>query len=407
MATFVDIMDGIGVSVGRLLADLGPQAFRLGVWAVLISLVHELGHAIAAHPAGFRLTSFGVGYGPVVLRVPLGHQRVFTLGLAFLGGGACVAIPERGIGPRAAWFHAGGLLAQVVLGLVLALFPAGPTRDLGLELNLLILVYNLLPWRWASAASDGWWLLNRLGPGIVQERPLFSRKVAFQRLLAHELRQSSPLGTAWARLMLAEGHLQLGELGLAQEQLLALPDGDRLTPALDAQVALAWGELGRQQGELEAPARSWAELRRRRPEAPPVALEDRLALGVARAAIGKGDYEGCRTLLVNFAGVGGEVGTLATLVRLELALAEQDPAAVRGAAARLAWNLSGPQLDPLGGLRAVSAAARYLGDEQAEGLRFAVRRGWSWLIEGLNGEARNRLRTQEAAGWGALDAGSP
>jgi hypothetical protein len=391
MTTFVGILEGIGGLTGRLWVDLGAQALWLGVWAVVISLVHELGHALAAHPAGFRLTSFGVGYGPVVVRVPLGHQRVFTLGLFFLGGGACVAIPERGIGPRAAWFHAGGLLAQVVLAVLLTLIPEGPIRDLGMELNFLILVYNLLPWRWASAASDGWWLLNRLGPGIVQERPLCSRKVAFQRLLAHELRQGSPLGAAWARLMLAEGYLQLGELEAAREQLSALPANDVLSPALDGHGALAWGELGRLAGDLEAPARAWAELRERRPEAPPVGIEDRLTLGVARAALARGDHETCRTLLVNLAGVGGEVGTLATLVRLELALAERDVVAVRGAAARLAWNLSGPQVDPLGGLRAVASAAAYLGGEQAEGLRFAVRRGWSWLMEGLDGEARNRL----------------
>lgn len=153
------------------------HALGLLAWVPVISLVHEAGHAVLARPAGFRVTSFGVGRGRPLARFRGPGGVVVAVRLWIFAGGACVAIP-RGPGPRAraALFHAGGALAQLALAVLLALSDA-PWSTPVAQFNWMVLVFNLVPWRFGGFASDGWWIVAHLragpngGPGM-----LFSRR---------------------------------------------------------------------------------------------------------------------------------------------------------------------------------------------------------------------------------------
>jgi hypothetical protein len=190
------------------------------VYLALVALVHELGHALLARPAGFRLTSLGLGAGAPLLRIPLGQGRVFVLHRWFFLGGACVAIPAtlEG-GRRAAWFHGGGVLAQLALAPVLRLLPAA--WDLGdlEEINALMLIGNLMPWRMGGQVSDGWRLFAALRPGGRGAGVLLDRRAALQHLQRFEAARGSPDGEAWARLLLGWVGAQRGEKTVVEAAL--------------------------------------------------------------------------------------------------------------------------------------------------------------------------------------------
>ena len=78
----------------------------------MVVLIHELGHALLAPEGGYRVTSFGVGAGRPLFRTRLSGGVVFFVAPMVLVGGSCTAIPVGPAGPRRAWFHGGGLIAQ-------------------------------------------------------------------------------------------------------------------------------------------------------------------------------------------------------------------------------------------------------------------------------------------------------
>lgn len=340
--------------LSRILPALAPLVV-LAIVAPGIALVHELGHALAARPAGFRVTSFGLGRGRPLLRIRGPGGVVLSVRLWVLLGGTCVAIP-RGPGRqrRAALFHAGGALSQLVLAALLGGLE-GPTVDLIARFNLLVLAWNLAPWRVAGHASDGWWIVRHLRGGAGGPGMLLHRHGELRRLLAWERAQMSPLGTWYARLLLAWIDLQVRRMDRAapffvQEHPEAVIDGP-----MDALHHALLAEWHRLQGRPLAALWVLRELRSARGDDLPAEIEDLLSLGEGRTWLQLGEASRCRAALARLAGVAGVVGADARVLRLELALVGDDRAEIEAAAARV--GASPGLLDPLAGLTALRGAA--------------------------------------------------
>ena len=340
----------------ELIARWGPPlAWRIGplfVYLIIIALVHELGHAVLARPAGFRLTSVGLGTGPVWARFAIGEGRVFALHRWVFAGGACVAIPEalEG-GRRAAWFHAGGVLAQLGLAVVLRLLP--PAWDLGdmEELNGMMLLGNVLPWRWGGQVSDGWWLLMALRQGGAGGGALAARRAALLRLGRFERARGSVDGAAWAALLVGWADRGDGALQQAQTALLVelRPGAPPVLAALRLALALELAPaVGPDTGDaLRGAAESAAAI------VDPAARA--LVCGAAaRLALRSGDREAAERWL-NEAPSGHDGGGLVRLAALELALARGAPTAQAAQAVR--ESLRGTALDPSGARAALARAA--------------------------------------------------
>jgi hypothetical protein len=326
------------------------------VYLALVALVHELGHALLARPAGFRLTSLGLGAGAPLLRIPLGQGRVFVLHRWFFLGGACVAIPAtlEG-GRRAAWFHGGGVLAQLALAPVLRLLPAA--WDLGdlEEINALMLIGNLMPWRMGGQVSDGWRLFAALRPGGRGAGVLLDRRAALQHLQRFEAARGSPDGEAWARLLLGWVGAQRGEKTVVEAALTPpLREGAPVVlRALRLALALDAARRG-PEPEGAAPA-LWAEAEALQAEGVDPAARALVCGAAARLAIRVGDREGAARWIVA-GGEGHDGGGLLRLAALERALAEGAPTAA--AAAACLDSLDGDPLDPAGAVAALTTAGQ-------------------------------------------------
>ncbi len=113
----------------------------------VLSLLHEVGHAVAAIALGFRLESFSVGLGPPIARRVIG-RTVVLLGVVPFGGYVRVVelapdFPKR-FGPRAGAMRAAAIVAGPIANYAVASLLAGvlavgwgiPTgRVLGLEVT--------------------------------------------------------------------------------------------------------------------------------------------------------------------------------------------------------------------------------------------------------------------------------
>lgn len=336
-----------------------PQLLALLLWVPIVAIVHELGHALAARPAGFRVTSFGIGRGRPILRATLPGGVVFHIGWLFFTGGACVAIPRSPeSGPRAALFHGGGIAAQVLLGALLLVLPEGPSTpwlEAGGQFNLLVAAWNLLPWRMGRMASDGWWLLSRLTSGAVApRRALFEQRDAIEKVLAYERRVGSPVGIWYGHRMLAWCDLLADRVDSAHARLhdaapLPVPD-----PHLERIDGLIRAEAWQRSGHPLVALRTIETLR----EAPIPADDtaDLLVVVEARAWLALGDLHRARQCVAQLAGVGGAIGREATSVFLAIATASEDQPAVYTAATRLSKASTAGMFDPLSAARALADA---------------------------------------------------
>lgn len=326
------------------------------VYASLITAAHELGHALAAWPAGYRLTSLGLGRGPRLLRLPLPNGVIVVLHAIPFAGGSVVAIPARGeIGRRGAWFHAGGVLAQAALGAGVALAPEQWwSRDFA-DFNLVVLIWNLIPWQIQGQTSDGWWLLSRLWPALIERLwpgqgasgALALKGPAFARLAEVERGRGSPLGLRYALVMQAWTALQRRSLDEAARLMGALPEVRRAAPpalrALEAHVGLELARLG-------GPA----------PSAPPDPEEPLVVVSLARAAVGEGRFADAAAFLGAAPGAEPAQG-LAALARLELLLENGAPDdQVEGALLGLLDRLGPNHGDPIAAREAASRAVARL-----------------------------------------------
>ncbi|MFT4977688.1 MAG: hypothetical protein ACI8S6_003595 [Myxococcota bacterium] len=327
-------------------------------WVPVVITAHEAGHAVVARPAGFKLTSFGVGAGRPLIRHRGRSGAVFYVGRWFWAGGACVAVP-RGLdaNPREALYHAGGVLAQLVLAAGLSLLPGGwwwvePVA----HFNLLVLAWNAIPWQLGGARSDGWRFVASLSRGRLLSAPIFASRSALRRLLRFEETVGSPVGVWYCRLLLAWSDLLVGR----QPDLLATETDpvSVLEPALDAlqQHIVASGRLAQERPE-EALA-LLAQVRAAHGSSLPMASSDLLTLTEARAQLHRGERGAAQAALARLAGVGGRFGDEARAIALEIALDAGDLVAVRAAAERL--SIRGV-LDPPSAAAALWRAGEALG----------------------------------------------
>mgnify|MGYP006971709269 CR=1 FL=1 len=330
-----------------------------------IGILHELGHAASAPLAGYRVTSLGLGLGRPLVRRMDTRGQVLWLGRWPIAGGACVAVPGS-LSARPAVYHMGGLAMQALLALALH-----SLQDLHWVLaraetfNLLVLAWNVLPWRWRGLASDGWYLVSSLVPGRAQ-MPVMGRRPVLERLARFEDNLGSPLGSWYARLGLAWLDVLVGRPERADDQLrlpdpLGLGPDDRGMRALQGYVLVAWHRAsGRHELALEE-ARAW---RAKLGSTVPDTAEDLSTITVAQALVGCGQPGEARKVLASLAGVTGIAGREATAILLAACLAEDDRAGLRRAAWRLVERLPGPFFDPVQVVRCLAAAAARLpGDD--------------------------------------------
>jgi hypothetical protein len=339
--------------------SLPAELLALTLLVPLIGTLHELGHAAAAPLAGYRVTSLGLGLGKPLWRRVNPRGQVLWLGRWPLAGGACVAVPS-GFEARPALYHAGGLVMQALLALALL-----PLSDLHWLLaraetfNLLVLAWNLLPWRWQGQASDGWYLVAGTVPGRARA-PVMGRRPVLERLVRFEENLGSPVGSWYAQLGLAWLDVMVGRPERAAT-FLASPEPEGLQPedrgirAIRGHVRVSWHRAAGRYEEALDEARSW---RARLGSAVPDGAEDLSTLAVARALVDCDQPAEARRVLASLAGVSGAVGREATAILLAACLAEDDDRAVRRAAWRLVERLPGPFFDPVLVVRSLDRAAR-------------------------------------------------
>lgn len=361
--------DNTGGPLERLLLEL----LALALLVPAISVLHECGHALAAPLAGYRVTSLGVGVGKPFWRRLTTRGQVLWLGRWPLAGGACVAVPA-GMRARPALYHAGGLLAQA--GLALALHLLGPSHWILARaevFNLLVLVWNAIPWRWQGLASDGWFLVARFGRGR-PAMPVMGRRSVLLRLARFEEAVGSPLGGWYARLGLAWLDVLVGQPERA-DAFFELPEPyglgaeDRGLRALEGWARVAWHLAKGQSEQALDEARAWrARLGSRTPDA----SEDMSTLAVARALLAAGQPHEARRVLASLAGVTGFLGREARAILLDTCLAVDDKQATARAAWRLVERLPGPFLDPVGVVTSLWQASEQLPSDEPAGPRFRL-----------------------------------
>ena len=360
------------------ISSLAPRllhALAFLAWVPLVAIIHELGHAIAAARAGFRLTSFGIGRGPTALRLRMPGNVVFHIGWVFFTGGACVAIPRSPeLGPRAALFHGGGIAAQIVLGLLLLAVPSGPWStwvDAGGQFNLLVAIWNLIPWRWGRVASDGWWLFSRLTLGtMAPQRALFEQRQSIEQVLAHETRIRSPVGIWYGHLMLAWCDLLTGRTASAHERLQQSAVLATAEPQLAGIEALVRAEAALRTERPMVALRIVEDARSALSEAHEIA--DLLTLVEARSWLAFGDVIKARRALGHLAGLGGPIGREAMSASLAVAVVDADRSAVCSTANRLARDSTRGMFDPMSASRTLHAACE-LAPDPASSARWQAR----------------------------------
>lgn len=325
--------------------DLVAEMLGLFVYGPLVVLLHELGHAGLARAGGYRLTSFGIGLGKPLWRTRLKGGVVLHVDRWVFAGGACVAIP---IGPptaRRAWFHAGGLLAQLVLGLVLLLLPDQWFWIRVAQFNLLVALTNAIPWRFAGFASDGWHLVDALSNGSRSGSEVLPQRRYLARLAAREHAAGSPLGALYAELCIAWIDLIAGRPEATAVLFRSDPDESALDPWVDMLYHYVHAEWHRLEGRPLAALRI-ARVTRYALEGDVAPEGDALmALAEARALV---DLDACaqaQRVLARLAGIGGPIGRQGAATHLAASLAD-DTDAVEYATWRVTRSVEASWLDP-------------------------------------------------------------
>lgn len=302
-----------------------------------VVLLHELGHAISARPAGLRVTSFGIGLGSPIARVHLSRSRVIFLGRLPIGG-SCTAIPAQLSGDRRWIFYCGGLFGQAILGVALFFGPSWWWLERMAVFNALVFATNLLPWRLRGHRSDGQALIDLVRPSR-RRGGLIGQREALERLAARERAIGSRVGYEYAETLLAWAQLQRG-----------LPDPSYLSqctpqgtdhPWLQTLQTLVSAEAVRSKGQ---PLRALQLLRAA--ERTGLDSADLLQLFEARALIDLGDQAAAEQLLVELSTLPGPIGSQATCSAVRLHV-DRSGSPLRRAVAAALDRARGPLIDPI------------------------------------------------------------
>ena len=169
--------------------------------------------------------------------------------------------------------------------------------------NLLVLAWNLLPWRLGGKASDGWWILARLraaGAAAACWSPAARRWMRV--LLRFEEGVGSPVGTGYACLMLAWRDLQVGRVEAADGFFAGPAVAGDLDPDLDALREALTAEWHRARGRPLAALAVVRDTRRSQGPDQSADAHGMLSLVEARAWLDTGAPQAARDALARLAG---------------------------------------------------------------------------------------------------------
>lgn len=336
-----------------LLVDL----VALVLYGSAIVLLHEIGHAVLARPAGLRVTSFGIGVGPPLLRF-LGPRGVVIHLDALPIGGSCVAVPLAPDPPRRWLFHVGGLIAQGLLAVVLLALPTSPLLERIALFNGLVALTNAFPWRVGAVASDGWYLLDAW-----MARPrtgeLVARRAGLRALARRQEAIGSPIGATYAAIVLAWADLQIGRPAAAEALIAHDPPQTAAEPWFDILYTVVTAEWSRAVGRPEDAVRAVVDVRTARGPAHATAAADLLAIAEARALLDLDRPEHALEVLSTVLGAVGPAGRQAAVL-LPLALVHASASDLAAAAGRAVHASRRALLDPLDASAALHRTARRL-----------------------------------------------
>jgi hypothetical protein len=328
----------------------------------IIAVLHELGHAVAARPAGYRVTSFGVGHG-----APLVHWRTRSGTIVYLGrwifsGGQCVAIPVDVIPERRWLYHSGGLIFQALLALVLwPLAERFPALSGAMWFNLLVLTWNLLPLRFGDYVSDGYKLLAPwLGRAWSGQQ--YSQRDQIAKVLRLETQNRSDLGVAWCRTMLQWMDVVTGQDPdpWTPEDLVLMAE-----PQLEGLFTFVRSEQERSAGASLAALQRIHRYRLDMSHSLPPLSRDMLALAEARCWLDQGSPKKARDLLSELVGAPGPIARDAACLQLDCALQEQNHARILSSAQRLSRLLDQSFFDLPAAAITLYRAAHFLKEKGA------------------------------------------
>ena len=368
-------------NLGGSLMSMHPMTPHVLIWLLsvpVIALLHEAGHALAAGPAGFRVTSFGIGHGKPLLRWRTSGGTIIYVGRWLFTGGLCVAIPVDPVPSRRWLYHSGGLLVQAALAPLLWWGAQHiPVLEYVHAFNLVVIAWNLLPLRAGGYATDGWQMLAGAAVGGPASQ-FFTHRKQVERVLHFEQQVGSPLGVAWCRLVLRWMDVVLGldDDDWEPDDVLLLAE-----PQFEALHAYVKAERHRLEGRSLAGLAVIHQLRRAYGAQLPSSAADMLSISEARCYLAQEEPRLARDALARVAGVGGVIGHSAAAVSLEAALSDGDPDVVIAAARRVSERLAGSFLDAPSVARALHEAAETMQEagrlDAAEALygraRFAAR----------------------------------
>jgi len=380
--------------------NLAFELLALCLYGPLLVLMHEAGHALFARRGGYRVTSFGIGLGPPLWSVYLRDGVVLHFDRWLFAGGACTAIPLGPQTPQRAWFHAGGLLLQAALGLVLLVAPQGWLVDRVASFNLLVAVTNLVPWKLGAQASDGWHLLDSLTGGR-RGGTVLGQRASLQRMRDREAAVDSPVGVAYCDVCLAWSEAQLGRAAAAAQRLEGRGADATRDPWVDALFHVATASTHRARGCPLPALRAVREGRgidRLSDDARAL-----LDLAEARGLIDVGAPEQAAPVLAKLAGASGQLATQAAAVLL-LASLQLPTDELEVATWRVVRRVQEAWLDPLDTVLALRLAADELTERgrrpAAASARTAAAQLLATTVRGLPADEADeaRRRVTSAAG---------
>lgn len=302
----------------------------------LIAVLHELGHALAARPAGYRVTSFGVGHGKPILHWRTRSGTIIYLGRWIFSGGQCVAIPVQVIPERRWLYHCGGLILQGLLALVLwPLAERFPALSGAMWFNLLVLAWNLLPIRLGGYVSDGWQLISPWLGGKAGGQH-YAQRDQIAKVLRLETQNRSDLGVAWCRTMLQWMDVVTGQDPdpWEPEELVLMAE-----PQLEGLFTFVRAEQERSAGASLGALQRIHRYRQDMAQALPPLSRDMLALAEARCWLVQGSPKKARELISELVGAPGPIARDAAALQLQCAMLEGEHDQILAAAYRLSGML--------------------------------------------------------------------
>ena len=224
--------------LAAILEEYTPQklsiVFYILFWVPML-IVHELGHALAAHMLGWQVREIVIGFGRTLWHFQYGGTRI-KIKLAPIEGYVLPAPVDPGnVRLKSALIYAAGPGAELlVLALMIVIFGwdtvFNDSSDLSLialkTLAIVILVgagFNLLPFRTEGAVSDGLGILTS---------PFLPDEAIEMRLLTVDIREIDEL-------------MNRGQAGDAVERIQALLGQYPTNTWLELMLAAAMSAAGR------------------------------------------------------------------------------------------------------------------------------------------------------------------